>query len=330
MVLSLRRDVSNSEAREFFLLAMLSWLITVATGAVGLIACISSSFKFDLTVIPIYWIIATFGVVVFLIYLVRKDFFILSISSAVAIIASFSSVAPIVAYAAAHLSYNLSIGLKDSLLASSDEFFKLDWVALLRWVDTHQWFTQILNFAYDSIILQAVCVTIALSLCGQYRRLQTFILALQISLLACAAVSIVVPALGEYSYRNIKTAFEFSWLPSKATSYVQDVVQLRTDAPEMPLAAFKGVITFPSFHATLAFLFVWGLWSVKFVRWASLLFNTSMIVAIPIFGGHYFCDIAAGLIVGICSIMAAKQTVKFMQERLISVEKRSTHATEMS
>lgn len=317
-----RDELSKFQAREFFLLSKLCWLVTVVTAGLGLIACYSSNFTFALPSVPIHWIVGSYGLAVFLVYTFRRDFFILSLSNAVATIAGFLTAAVLLAYGAAHFSYSMSFDLKDPLLASTDELFGLDWIRQLKWLHKHQTIAQILGYAYGSIIPQAICATIILSLFGQFRRLQTFILAHQISLWVCVGVSVMIPALGEYSYLKINAASEFEWLPSTATSYVADVINLRSGVPVIPLADFKGVITFPSFHASLALLFLWSFWRIGFFRWAALIFNGAMIAAIPTFGGHYFIDVAAGLLVGVASIWAAKETVKRVQRRLVSASPR--------
>ena len=129
------------------------------------------------------------------------------------------------------------------------------------------------------------------------------------SVLLCSTVAAFIPAVGEYAYRNINPAIEFPWLPSSATSYVADVLQLRTDAPVIPFDHFQGVITFPSFHASLGVLFLWAFWRTPVVRWIALILNGALIAATPIFGGHYFVDVAAGMLLAFGSILIAQGAV---------------------
>lgn len=309
---NLRRDLSNSERHEFFLMVWLSWLVTAATAAVVLLACYVSNFKFVPTLIPINLVAAFFGLMVFVAYvLFRNDFFILSISNAVATISAFSSAGAILSYVAMH--YSFSFHLWDATLASTDKLFRLDWYSLLRWVDAHRSIADILSYAYVSFVQQAVGVVIILSLLGEYRRLQTLILAFQICALSCAAIAAFMPAVGEYAYLKINPAIQFQWLPSFVTSYVADVIQLRTDAPFIPLDGFKGVITFPSFHSALGFLFFWAFWRTPVVRWIAFILNATMVAATPIFGGHYFVDVGAGLLVAFGSVLIARRVVKRIQ-----------------
>jgi len=306
-LITLRHELSNAESREFFLMAGLSWLITAACAVASLLACHVSNFKFADTLIPANLVVAFLALAVFVAYVFRNDFFILSISNAVAIFSAFPSAGALFSYVTVH--YSSSFVLWDGTFASADELFRLDWLSLLRWADAHRSIACVLSFAYGSIIPQGIAALIILSLLGQYRRLQVLVLAFQISVLLCSTVAAFMPAVGEYAYRNINPAIEFPWLPSSATSYVADVLQLRTDAPVIPFDHFQGVITFPSFHASLGVLFLWAFWRTPVVRWIALILNGALIAATPIFGGHYFVDVAAGLLLAFGSILIAQGAV---------------------
>jgi membrane-associated phospholipid phosphatase len=58
-----------------------------------------------------------------------------------------------------------------------------------------------------------------------------------------------------------------------------------------------GIITFPSFHATLGILFIHATRrTVLFIP--SVVINVGMIMATPTIGGHHFIDVPAGLAIG--------------------------------
>jgi hypothetical protein len=66
-----------------------------------------------------------------------------------------------------------------------------------------------------------------------------------------------------------------------------------------------GIVTFPSFHAAAAVLYLWALWCVWWMRPLALLANGAMLLATPIGGGHYFVDVFAGMAVAVLAIAAA-------------------------
>jgi membrane-associated phospholipid phosphatase len=85
------------------------------------------------------------------------------------------------------------------------------------------------------------------------------------------------------------------------------------DLPEL-----GGIVTFPSFHAAAAAIYVWALWPVRFARWLGLLSNSAMLVATPIGGGHFLADVIAGIAVVVLSIVGAN----WIAERLASEAQR--------
>lgn len=73
----------------------------------------------------------------------------------------------------------------------------------------------------------------------------------------------------------------------------------------LALPRLVGVLTFPSFHAVSAILYMWAFWPLAWFRPVTVAWNIAMIVATPMGGGHYFVDILAGILVAVLAILAA-------------------------
>ncbi|WP_165405695.1 phosphatase PAP2 family protein [Bradyrhizobium genosp. SA-3] len=87
------------------------------------------------------------------------------------------------------------------------------------------------------------------------------------------------------------------------------------------------LLTFPSFHAVSAVLYMWVLWPIRWVRGIGVLWNGVMLAATPIGGGHYFVDVFAGVVVAIASIWAIKRIGALLapeQDRESSISQIST------
>jgi membrane-associated phospholipid phosphatase len=67
-----------------------------------------------------------------------------------------------------------------------------------------------------------------------------------------------------------------------------------------------GVLTFPSFHAASAALYIWAFWPLVWLRPAVVVWNLTMIAATPLGGGHYLVDVLASIVVTILAIAAAQ------------------------
>ena len=76
---------------------------------------------------------------------------------------------------------------------------------------------------------------------------------------------------------------------------------------DLDLWQLGSVVTFPSFHAAAAVIYIWAVWPLRLLRWMSLLVYSTMLVATPIGGGHFLADVLAGVAVAILSIVAANR-----------------------
>lgn len=68
------------------------------------------------------------------------------------------------------------------------------------------------------------------------------------------------------------------------------------------VAMLKGIINFPSFHASAAILFIWGAWPFRPLRWPFVAVNILMLAATPIEGTHYLADVLGGVVVAFAAI----------------------------
>jgi membrane-associated phospholipid phosphatase len=69
-------------------------------------------------------------------------------------------------------------------------------------------------------------------------------------------------------------------------------------------------VSFPSFHAAAAILFLWAFWPVRWIWPIAMVANCAMLLATPIGGGHYFVDIFAGIAIAAISIMTVTRITR--------------------
>jgi membrane-associated phospholipid phosphatase len=150
-------------------------------------------------------------------------------------------------------------------------------------------------------------IPIALGAMRQYRRLQLFTLATALSLLVTIVISVFVPAFGVYNGLSIK--IDPAVFASGAyLSSLHDMPLIRDGTlRQLDISNLAGIVTFPSFHACAAVLFLWALWGVWWMRPLALIANVGMLLATPMAGGHYFVDVFAGIAVAVLAIAAANR-----------------------
>jgi membrane-associated phospholipid phosphatase len=132
-------------------------------------------------------------------------------------------------------------------------------------------------------------------------------LAVIVSGVLCILISAAMPAMAMYVHSGLQPADFPNLSPAAAYVHVEHVQGLRDGTlRELNLNAAEGIITFPSYHATLAIIFLVAFWSVPLLRWPGVVLNLALIAGTPIDGGHYFVDLGAGMAIAVLSVLAAR------------------------
>jgi len=196
--------------------------------------------------------------------------------------------------------------MQDETLKRIDQALGLDWVAYLSLVSAYPVLAIWIDFAYTMIKWPLFIVPVALAACRRYDRIQHFVLAFLLGLIVTAAISVFVPALGAYHAFDLSIR-DFPLFGRHAyEGQLIDLPRVRDGSLRMlDLGALNGVVTFPSFHAASAVIYLWALWPAGFMRHVAIVTNGAMLAATPIVGGHYFIDIIGGVAVAIAAIAAA-------------------------
>ncbi len=99
---------------------------------------------------------------------------------------------------------------------------------------------------------------------------------------------------------------------------------------QLDLSLMQGIITFPSYHAGLSAVTLWGFWTsgVRWLKWTGPVVALATIVATPVDGGHYFVDVLAGVVIAAVSILVAAKAVRWTPAwpRLTALPFRRSHA----
>src|ERR1700682_1264198 len=205
-----------------------------------------------------------------------------------------------------YIAASADLPLQDATLAYWDQFLGLDWIAYYRFITARPTLVQYTCFFYAMITWPTIGVPVILGLTKNYVRLQQFTLASMLTVCVTAVISSLVPAFGTYHQYGLPTDFS----GFNATGYLvqMDRLPLLRDGilRVLNISHLGGIITFPSFHAAAAILALWGFWGVWWMRPVSLIANVGMLLATPLFGGHYFVDVLAGVGFAALAITVAK------------------------
>jgi hypothetical protein len=211
----------------------------------------------------------------------------------------------------------------DKTLASLDRLLGFDWPAAMRWMKDHPRLNALAFLAYSSMLPQVALSAIVLAHI-ETERVYRVCMALALSALTCIAIWAFAPSFGAFSVYPSPDAAANLALDS---TYAKELVRLLHEGPGLisPRSA-KGLIGFPSYHATMALLAIWYLRDVKNLRWPVFALNVAVLLATPVQGGHHLVDVLASFPVAALAIFVTERTAKFA----CMVNKRSNAADSLA
>ncbi len=188
--------------------------------------------------------------------------------------------------------------LADAALLHFDRALGFDWLYWFDLLRAHRMVLAGLRIAYDSMPYQAIYFAVLFGLLGDRARLREMFWIVFVAGLFTSAGSVFVPALGAFKAFGL----------DRYGDYLPVMEQLRSGTDlHFAFAAMTGVVSFPSFHTTMALVYVYGFRGTGTVGRVMAGLNIAMLFAIPFFGGHYLADMLAGAVVALLSVIMARR-----------------------
>lgn len=182
--------------------------------------------------------------------------------------------------------------LWDDRLAAADRALGMRWPALLAALDRWPAVVSILGLAYHGLSAQMVVTILLLARAGQFQTLRMTVAAAVLAGFVTILISLAMPAAGNLfdpgQYRHLWPSI--AWLERDLIAGLRDGTGRVLD-----LTHLMGIVSFPSYHATLAALFIWSAGDLPRQRVGLSAWAVLTIVATPVFGGHYLIEVLAGL-----------------------------------
>lgn len=206
-----------------------------------------------------------------------------------------------------YLAIAVGLPLQDMALLDWDRTLGLDFRSYLNFFNSHREFLPLVALSYGSIGWQLAATALVLPLSGYYRRSGEWVCAYTLTLFATICISTLLPALGAYDVLGLTPADHPNFAPQAYYDSLREVPLLRAgEVHVLDLPRLVGLLTFPSFHAASAVLYIWGLWPLRWLTAFTVPWNIAMIAATPLGGGHYFIDVIAGILLAVSMIAAAR------------------------
>ncbi|MBZ9708154.1 phosphatase PAP2 family protein [Mesorhizobium sp. ESP7-2] len=191
--------------------------------------------------------------------------------------------------------------LLDSYLAAGDASLGFNWVAYVRLLNGYPSIDYVLSIAYNSLSIQLLLLPAILALSARSHRLEEFVAHYGVAGCLMCLVTMAVPAAGAFEFYHPSPDILSSFGPGASVRYLEQLHALRTLKPFL-LEHPEGLVSFPSFHSTLAAIFAYSMRGIRYISLPVYALNAMLILATFPEGGHYLVDVLAGLAVAAVAI----------------------------
>ena len=203
-----------------------------------------------------------------------------------------------------YLATALGRPLYDSAFDGFDKALGFDFINHLAYVGAHPALALVLEATYATSMLQVGAVVLLLAFTQQIDRLRAFIVLFAATVTVTIIVAAILPTIGTYAFYDVPDALLPPFRdPRTGWDQVGHVLALRDGTMRtIPLHDLKGLVSFPSFHTSLAMIIVWAMLRTRYATAGFLALNLPLILATPTNGSHYLCDILGGAIIAFAAI----------------------------
>ncbi len=202
---------------------------------------------------------------------------------------------------------SLNLPLIDAQLAAWDAAMGFDWLAFLAFSADYPWFTKTMTMAYHSSGPLLIAAFFILSFFKHDDHLKRFLLTYAWTVFIVVVTAGLLPAIGAYEY--YQPASELKVFSAQAGVWHLDHFNALRDGTydQFRLSEIEGLVTFPSFHTTLALLTVWCYWPLRWLRWPILVLNIFVLLGTVLEGGHHVIDMVVGAGLAFVAIAVARR-----------------------
>jgi len=208
-----------------------------------------------------------------------------------------------------YLTMSLAYPLADDRLDSWDKALGIDWYAYASGLARHPAILPYIEVPYSATIAAVAVIFVALTILGRLERAREFVTLLFLGAAMTVSVSGFFPA--EAAMVHYKDNHLLAVFGANAGVYHIQVLHYLRESKDIVLsfADSPGLATFPSFHTIVGLLIVYACRDNIVALLLAGLWTGAMLLATPVYGGHYFIDIIAGSAVTMV-LAAAYSTVK--------------------
>lgn len=212
--------------------------------------------------------------------------------------------------ALSYLAARAALPLIDRQLIALDHLLFFDWREYVTWLNHHPLLGGLLTFAYVSAGPQMLCILMLLFWHRQLLHIQRFTLLFIIGSLVAIVLASLLPSVGAYMHYDLNPAMLPHLHPAAALAHEDVLLGMRDHSLQVFTFPIKGIVSFPSFHTTVALLLIYASWPLPALRIITLPLNALVIASTLADGGHYLADILGGIAIALIGIGLAQENIR--------------------
>lgn len=197
--------------------------------------------------------------------------------------------------------------LVDGRLAAIDRLLGFDWRAYYAFMTARPYSGLLAALLYVAALPMVAFAVVTLCFVGRTERAQEMVLAAMVGAFIAIVISGLLPSSGALAYYRPNGGL-LAHRPIVDLAYKQAFFDLRTGAASVfSLSDIKGLIAFPSYHATLSVLVVLAFRGMPRFFWPLFVLNAGVLLTTPVEGGHHMIDTIGGVAVALASVWIAAE-----------------------
>ncbi|MBX9791035.1 MAG: phosphatase PAP2 family protein [Pirellulales bacterium] len=213
-----------------------------------------------------------------------------------------------------YLAPSIVFPLIDDKLVGFDAWLGFDWRQYSAWLSSEPQIAHLLSNVYRFAINQILVVLPILCLLRALARVQHFVGGFLVSAVLTIVVATLWPAFGAYSYFNVDLGQMAKSHPPAGFAHLEVLGSIRDGTLRLIDGNMEGLVTFPSFHASVAILLAYAAWPLRQLRPFTFVINGLMVVSAIGEGGHYLADLIAGVAVAAASLVLMRRLLPATKE----------------
>lgn len=203
----------------------------------------------------------------------------------------------------------------DHHLIALDTLIGYSWPAAVQFGADHPWLNVVVKYAYMTTMPQITVLVVLLGLTGRRIWLHRLLLSICVTSVLLICFWALFPSHGPSAFYSLSQNLINAVQPIVGPDYGETLKTMMADGPKVVRPSdVEGLIAFPSYHTTLAFICAWCAFGFRPLFPAFLVLNVLILPGTLIHGGHHFVDLPAGFILFLLGAIIANRVVEELPE----------------